>query len=300
MNETGSTLSSPFTLPFNPVPQTTDSIDAWAGVLNLAYTSSETTPTPGIDMSLAAGSGDDDRLTSAGTIGGNSPNTTDRSFNSLGYINTGLALAPQIANLMMLRVGGSTAIPLDMQASQLAPRRSRLLLLRQGQYRQPQLDRHHRQTMDRLGDGLETRLADHDRRELQLPLRRVLPRRCDAIGDSTTHATSSTEASAIPSDRPTRIRLLHGADDGHRPAGRRPGLPTFARSSSRACSSGIRRNSTTSTFWDDLAAEPIVSNDDALHALILMQDGRDPSADFEGRMAIARTRKAGSREPPPP
>lgn len=41
-------------------------------------------------------------------------------------------------------------------------------------------------------------------------------------------------------------------------------------------------------FWDSLAKEPVVSNDDALHALILMDDGRDPSTDFEGRMALAR------------
>jgi hypothetical protein len=40
-------------------------------------------------------------------------------------------------------------------------------------------------------------------------------------------------------------------------------------------------------FWDDLAQQPVVSNDDALHALILMNDGRDPSTDFEGRTAIA-------------
>ena len=40
-------------------------------------------------------------------------------------------------------------------------------------------------------------------------------------------------------------------------------------------------------FWDGLAEEPVVSNDDAFHALILMEDGRDPSADFEGRMALA-------------
>tara|TARA_Y100000589_G_scaffold283521_2_gene281668 strand:+ start:6295 stop:6873 length:579 start_codon:yes stop_codon:yes gene_type:complete len=40
-------------------------------------------------------------------------------------------------------------------------------------------------------------------------------------------------------------------------------------------------------FWDALAEEPVVSNDDALHALILMQDGRDPSADFEARAALA-------------
>ena len=40
-------------------------------------------------------------------------------------------------------------------------------------------------------------------------------------------------------------------------------------------------------FWDALAKQAVVSNDDALHALILMNDGRDPSIDFEGRIAIA-------------
>ena len=111
VHETGSTLSSPFT-PIGPAPQTSDPIDAWAGVLNLSYAFRNDTNAR-IDMSLAAGSGDDDRFAAAGTIAGNLPNTTDRSFNSLGYINTGLALAPQIANLMMLRIGGSTAVPLD-------------------------------------------------------------------------------------------------------------------------------------------------------------------------------------------
>ena len=55
-------------------------------------------------------------------------------------------------------------------------------------------------------------------------------------------------------------------------------------------------------FWDGLAEEPVVSNDDALPALILMEDGRDPSADFEGRMAVAREKgwlagTAGTLEP---
>lgn len=40
-------------------------------------------------------------------------------------------------------------------------------------------------------------------------------------------------------------------------------------------------------FWDALAEQAVVSNDDALHSLILMSDEQDPSSDFEGRMAIA-------------
>lgn len=55
-------------------------------------------------------------------------------------------------------------------------------------------------------------------------------------------------------------------------------------------------------FWDGLAEEPVVSNDDALHALILMEDGRDPNTDFEGRMTVAREKgwlagTAGTLEP---
>ena len=40
-------------------------------------------------------------------------------------------------------------------------------------------------------------------------------------------------------------------------------------------------------FWDALAEQPVVSNDDALHSLILVQDGTDPSPDFKARMALA-------------
>ncbi len=40
-------------------------------------------------------------------------------------------------------------------------------------------------------------------------------------------------------------------------------------------------------FWDALADQSVVSNDDALHSFILIEDGTDPSPDFQARMALA-------------
>ncbi|MBI1337985.1 MAG: hypothetical protein GC164_13640 [Phycisphaera sp.] len=38
-------------------------------------------------------------------------------------------------------------------------------------------------------------------------------------------------------------------------------------------------------FWHDLNARPIVCNDEAFHALLLLADGQDDSADFTARTA---------------
>lgn len=54
------------------------------------------------------GSGDDDRLVSTDTIGGNLAGTKDHAFNSLGFANTGLAFAPTLSNLWTLRAGISS------------------------------------------------------------------------------------------------------------------------------------------------------------------------------------------------
>lgn len=88
-------------------------IDAWAGVVNLAWTPSGVTTRPRIDATLAMGSGDVDRFTVSHSPTGNLFATSDLNFQSLGYINTGLAAAPTISNLIMLRVGGSTGIDID-------------------------------------------------------------------------------------------------------------------------------------------------------------------------------------------
>ncbi len=112
IRETGTTLSSPFILPIIPVPQTKDSIDAWAGVFNLIYALRDPNLT-NFSMTAAFGTGDPDRLTASGTYAGNRTGTTDRAFNRLGYIYTGLAYAPDLANLGMIRLGASTALPID-------------------------------------------------------------------------------------------------------------------------------------------------------------------------------------------
>ncbi len=114
IHETGHTMSSidiDF-LNLRIIEQTRNPIDAWAGAMTMAWAFRNRTNAV-IDMTLAMGTSDPDRLISNGTIGGDAPSSTDRAFNSLGYINTGLAFAPQIANLTMLRAGGSTAIPFD-------------------------------------------------------------------------------------------------------------------------------------------------------------------------------------------
>ncbi len=52
-------------------------------------------------------SGDVDRLTTSNTLGGNIQGH-DSAFNALGLLNTGMAFAPQVSNLLMLRLGAST------------------------------------------------------------------------------------------------------------------------------------------------------------------------------------------------
>lgn len=108
VKEFGRTFSSPFDpVGGAAVPQTRDDIDAYAGILGLTYLFRDNNDSR-LDIDLVGGSGDDDRLDSSDTFGGNRPGTDDTSFNSLGYVNTGVALAPEPANLLALRVGYST------------------------------------------------------------------------------------------------------------------------------------------------------------------------------------------------
>ena len=109
--ESGTGYSTPIISPTG-VAQTEEDIDSWAGILNMVYLLQDSNSSR-IECTLGFGTGDDDRLSSSSTIGGNWPGSPDRAFNSLGYINTGLALAPSMTNLLMARVGANTAIPLD-------------------------------------------------------------------------------------------------------------------------------------------------------------------------------------------
>lgn len=107
--ETGHGLSNsfdPFT--FLPVEQTEENIDAWAGVAAATYLLGDQGDSR-FDAAFLIGSGDSDRLNSSGTFGGNRRGTRDHAFNTIGYVDTGLALAPDVTNLVQLKLGGSTA-----------------------------------------------------------------------------------------------------------------------------------------------------------------------------------------------
>jgi hypothetical protein len=57
---------------------------------------------------MIAASGDADRGTTSNTFDGNTPGTQDNSFNGFGLLNTGLAFAPNVSNIIALRLGGAT------------------------------------------------------------------------------------------------------------------------------------------------------------------------------------------------
>jgi len=62
---------------------------------------------PRLSVEWAYGSGDPYRWSPTNTVGGNLEGTTDRGFLHFGYLNTGYVLAAKLANLQMLRLGGS-------------------------------------------------------------------------------------------------------------------------------------------------------------------------------------------------
>jgi hypothetical protein len=113
--ETGDTLSNSFVVggPFlSPIPQARDDIEAWAADVRLDYLFPDEHHSR-LSAEMIIASGDDDRLDTSNTFGGNSPNTKDNAFNAFGLLNTGLAFAPAVSNLLAFRVGGSTFPILD-------------------------------------------------------------------------------------------------------------------------------------------------------------------------------------------
>lgn len=111
--EGGNSLSNSFTIggPFiSPVEQTRDEIQAFGGDVRLDYLFADHRNTRASGELIFA-SGDDDRLNTSDTFGGNKPGTKDRAFNAFGLLNTGLSFAPQVSNLLALRLG-ITTIPM--------------------------------------------------------------------------------------------------------------------------------------------------------------------------------------------
>ena len=108
--EYGTTLSNPADYTIPPpfaVPQVNDSISAGAAVVGLTWLARDEGDTR-LDLQALVGSGSKYRADSGTTFGGIAPGKADTSFNSLGYINTGLALAPEPANLFCPSLGGSS------------------------------------------------------------------------------------------------------------------------------------------------------------------------------------------------
>jgi hypothetical protein len=108
--EGGDTLSNSFVIggPFlTPVPQTRDDIQAWAADGRIDYLLNDPRHSR-LSAEVILASGDSDRLNTSNTFAGNKPDTKDHAFNAFGLLNTGLAFAPSVSNIMAFRVGGST------------------------------------------------------------------------------------------------------------------------------------------------------------------------------------------------
>lgn len=110
--EGGQGKSSSFALPGGVVtatPQTDEDIQAYAADFRLDYLFNDPNRVR-LSGEVLMASGDDDRLTTTNTLGGNRTGTDDRAFNSFGFIGTGLAFSPNVSNLLMLR-GGVSVYP---------------------------------------------------------------------------------------------------------------------------------------------------------------------------------------------
>lgn len=106
----GRTLSNSFAFdgPFlTPIEQQYDDIRAFAINARLDYLFADVNRSR-LGFEVLVASGDDDRLHSSNTFGGNAPGTDDRAFNAFGAINTGFSFAPAVSNLLMFRSGAST------------------------------------------------------------------------------------------------------------------------------------------------------------------------------------------------
>ncbi|QOV87346.1 hypothetical protein [Humisphaera borealis] len=109
--EGGTTLSNSFEASgaggLFPIEQTEDKIAAAALDIRLDYFFNDRRQTR-LSFEFLAATGDKDRGTSTNTFNGNASGTEDHGFNAFGLINTGLALAPDPSNLLLLRFGVAT------------------------------------------------------------------------------------------------------------------------------------------------------------------------------------------------
>ena len=108
--ENGNTLSNSYVRTSGGIasaPQKKAAIVAFAGDGRLDYVFPDTHQTRA-SAELIVASGDHDREVTNNTFGGVRPGTKDLAFNGFGLLNTGLAFAPDVSNVMIERVGIST------------------------------------------------------------------------------------------------------------------------------------------------------------------------------------------------
>ncbi|GAB4553869.1 MAG: hypothetical protein Tsb0013_16320 [Phycisphaerales bacterium] len=87
--------------------QREEDISAWAARAQLQWFLRDDWLTR-VEFEVLLASGDDDRLVTTDTVGGNQRGTDDNAFNSLGFVNTGLAFAPALSNIAIVRAGAAT------------------------------------------------------------------------------------------------------------------------------------------------------------------------------------------------
>ena len=92
---------------FLPVSQTDDDINAFAAEVRIDYTPGDVKRSR-FGAAVLAATGDDDRGSTSATLGGNRTGTDDNAFNGMGFVNNGLAFAPELSNLLALRGTAST------------------------------------------------------------------------------------------------------------------------------------------------------------------------------------------------
>ena len=107
----GDTFSNSFELSPSggllPLPQTRDTIEAFAFDVRLDYLFNDPRQTR-LSGEIIGATGDSDRGHTSNTFNGNRRETDDESFNAFGLLNTGLAFAPDVSNILAGRVGVAT------------------------------------------------------------------------------------------------------------------------------------------------------------------------------------------------
>jgi hypothetical protein len=105
--EGGNTLSNSFDRDtLAAIPQERDDIQSGALDVKLDYLFTDPRRSR-LSFEVIAATGDPDRAHTTNTLGGNAPGTQDHAFNSWGLLNTGLAFAPNVSNIISGRIGGS-------------------------------------------------------------------------------------------------------------------------------------------------------------------------------------------------